>query len=434
MSHPIVTYDDARDAIGQLPSLGPRPTATNIRALVVDLVDKLTIIPSEQAPDLGYAGMAEQEATYALSTNTPWTNWPNPGAHRATDPNWTTTEQKDADVLYDANKRVFDSEANVRRAVISALNEAVPRKYKRAGGNAIGVKIYKPSDCPRTILNVLRTNYGKLGPAEKTENERKWSEAWNPSEPIEELFDRLEECYVLALVNKPEYTQEQMIDKALMAVQSTGLYATAVLEWNGFDANNQTWAEFKAHFSEAYDIRLQSGTGMGNSYHGAANAIDGDDDSLGSITQSITNMHMAYNVNAQAMNDNMSTITAETASLRAALLATQQQLAMMANAPAQPAIIQAHAAYAPAPAPYAPSPAPWTQYAPPATAGVPPPNPPDSPPTRSNSQRISSMEVVGEEVEEEEEEEDKVEERAGMIDVEQRMVRSHPYQASKRCR
>ena len=58
-----------------------------------------------------------------------------------------------------------------------------------------------------------------------------------------------------------------MIDKALMAVQSTGLYAMAVLEWNGFDANNQTWAEFKAHFSEAYDIRLQSVTGMGNSYH-----------------------------------------------------------------------------------------------------------------------------------------------------------------------
>ena len=119
---------------------------------------------------------------------------------------------------------------------------------------------------------------------------------------------------------------------------------------------------------------------MGNSYHGAANAIDGDDDSLGSITQSITNMHMAYNVNAQAMNDNMSTITAETASLRAALLATQQQLAMMVNAPAQPAIIQAHAAYAPAPAHYAPSPAPWNQYAPSVMAGVPPQKNQSSPP------------------------------------------------------
>ena len=59
MSHPLVTYNDAQDAIGQLTSLGPRPTATNIRAIVVDLVDKMTIITSEQAPDLGYAGMAK---------------------------------------------------------------------------------------------------------------------------------------------------------------------------------------------------------------------------------------------------------------------------------------------------------------------------------------------------------------------------------------
>ena len=79
-----MTYGNAGDVSGKLPSLGTRTTATNIRALVVELFDKLTIIPSEQAPDLGYAGMAEQEATYALSTNTPWTNWPNPGAHRAT--------------------------------------------------------------------------------------------------------------------------------------------------------------------------------------------------------------------------------------------------------------------------------------------------------------------------------------------------------------
>jgi hypothetical protein len=63
-----------------------------------------------------------------------------------------------------------------------------------------------PDHLPRfgSLLSLRsRTHHGKLGPAEKTENEGKWSEAWNPSEPIEELFDRLEECYVLALVNKP---------------------------------------------------------------------------------------------------------------------------------------------------------------------------------------------------------------------------------------
>ena len=55
MSTPLVTYEDALAVIGTLPHLSPRPTATNIRALVVDLVDKLTIITSQQSPNFGYA-------------------------------------------------------------------------------------------------------------------------------------------------------------------------------------------------------------------------------------------------------------------------------------------------------------------------------------------------------------------------------------------
>ena len=79
MSHPMVTLADAVAAIGTLPSLAPCPSATNIRALATDLIYKLTIIPSEQTADLGYSGLAEQDAVYALQTNTPWENFRNPG-------------------------------------------------------------------------------------------------------------------------------------------------------------------------------------------------------------------------------------------------------------------------------------------------------------------------------------------------------------------
>ena len=51
MSHPMVTFADAVAAIGTLPSLAPRPCATNIRALAINLIDKLTIIPSEQTAE-----------------------------------------------------------------------------------------------------------------------------------------------------------------------------------------------------------------------------------------------------------------------------------------------------------------------------------------------------------------------------------------------
>ena len=61
MCTPEVTFEDALAVIGTLPSLAQRPTATNIRALEIDLVDKLTMIPSEQSVDFGYAGKVEAD-------------------------------------------------------------------------------------------------------------------------------------------------------------------------------------------------------------------------------------------------------------------------------------------------------------------------------------------------------------------------------------
>ena len=83
-----------------------------------------------------------------------------------------------------------------------------------------------------------------------------WSAAWNPLEPIKLLFDRLEDCYVLSVAAKPAYTQDQMIDKVLTEIQRTGLYPTAILEYQAFATENKNWAEFKTHFAEAYMVRL----------------------------------------------------------------------------------------------------------------------------------------------------------------------------------
>ena len=87
--------------------------------------------------------------------------------------------------------------------------------------------------------------------------EADWSVAWNPSELIELVFNRLEDCYVLSVAAKPAYSQEQIIDKALTAIQRTGLYPTAILEYQAFPTENKNWAEFKNHFAEAYMVCLQ---------------------------------------------------------------------------------------------------------------------------------------------------------------------------------
>ena len=174
---------------------------------------------------------------------------------------------------------------------------------------------------------------------EKTTNEENWAAAYNPNEPIEDLYDRLEECFVVAIVAKPSCTMDQMVDKALIAVQRTGLYATAILEWNAVDIMNQTWPEFKMHFTEAYDLRinLRAGTEGTMGYHGVNNATGADGDSWSSINEGLMaqmqQVQLANNTSAQATNENISALSAETRKLREALLKTQQQLEMFTRQP-----------------------------------------------------------------------------------------------------
>ena len=75
MCTPEVMFEDALAVIGTLPSLAPRPTTTNIRALKIDLVDKMKMIPSEQSVDFGYSGKVEADFIYALKTSIPWVDW-----------------------------------------------------------------------------------------------------------------------------------------------------------------------------------------------------------------------------------------------------------------------------------------------------------------------------------------------------------------------
>ena len=72
-----------------------------------------------------------------------------------------------------------------------------------------------------------------------------------------------------------------MVEKELIAIQITSLYSTAILEWNEIDEVNQTWPEFKVHFTEAYDLCIRSGAGTAGTmgYHGANNTEGLADDS-----------------------------------------------------------------------------------------------------------------------------------------------------------
>ena len=92
MCTPEMTCEDALAMIGMLSSLAPHPTTTNICALEINLVDKLTMIPSKQSVDFGCSGKVEADVVYALKTKIPWVDWQNPGPHVTLTDNLTDTK------------------------------------------------------------------------------------------------------------------------------------------------------------------------------------------------------------------------------------------------------------------------------------------------------------------------------------------------------
>eukprot|EP00956_Cyclotella_meneghiniana_P040963 scaffold210630_cov50-Cyclotella_meneghiniana.AAC.1 len=212
--------------------------------------------------------MVQPAAIYALKTNTPWQHWADPGAHPQAA--GTTAEQNNIRAIYDANKAVYETQQNVRRAINDALNHAIPNAFRKPTGNQMGTRVFTVRDSPRDILDGLRAKYGICSPNEKTANNQRFDQPWDPNEPIEALFERLEEAYIFSILNKPQFTTEQLIDKAIIAIQRTALYERALLEWQDFAEANKTWEQLRLHFEEAYDTRLASGQGTAAN-HGYVN-------------------------------------------------------------------------------------------------------------------------------------------------------------------
>ena len=76
------------------------------------------------------------------------------------------TEQRDAQVAYDALRIVFDIEQNVRQVVCDALNASVPTAYEKRAGTGIGTVPYNVTMNPGAVLNTLRLTYRRPTPEE----------------------------------------------------------------------------------------------------------------------------------------------------------------------------------------------------------------------------------------------------------------------------
>ena len=95
----------------------------------------------------------------------------------------------------------------------------MPNDFHKPAGNQIGTKIYTICNNPRDILDNLRSKYGACTPNKNTANNLRFDQPQDSNELIQALFDCLKECYIFSIMANPPFTLDQVIDKAIMAIQ-----------------------------------------------------------------------------------------------------------------------------------------------------------------------------------------------------------------------
>ena len=82
----------------------------------------------------------------------------------------------------------------------------------------------------------------------------------------------------------PAFTMDNMENKALFDIQSTGIFSQAFLGWNGLLLENKTWSKMKYHLYRAYEAYLATGAGTSTHYIHANNVTEANyNDSLDTI-------------------------------------------------------------------------------------------------------------------------------------------------------
>jgi hypothetical protein len=117
-------------------------------------------------------------------------------------------------------------------------------------------------------MTYIKTEYGKVNDDELTENEAKLNEPWDPTTPIQVLYDHIEECKIFAEAGKDPISERTILRKAYMAIKNTGMFDLSCDTWDDKTTTTKTWTNFKLFFSkEETKVRKHTTASTGFSEH-----------------------------------------------------------------------------------------------------------------------------------------------------------------------
>jgi hypothetical protein len=100
-------------------------------------------------------------------------------------------------------------------------------------------------------------------------------QAYDPSQPIESLFDQYKDTMEITATANAAYSPQQIVAYTYNTIFQTGLFTNTCRTWRRRMAADKTWPNFKADFALAHqEIRESQSTAQGAGFQSANSVLE----------------------------------------------------------------------------------------------------------------------------------------------------------------
>jgi hypothetical protein len=177
------------------------------------------------------------------------------------------------------------------------------------------------------LLTHLLTYYDIIAPTELTQNYQRLNTPYDPNQPIETLFQQIQEARAFAVAGGQPYGAAMIVNVAYTLVFNTGLFPDDCRTWQSRAIAGKTWAQFKLNFATAHrEFRLTNQIAQQSGFHSANMMIEqGRDETMQNTVEEI-----AQFVTAKASDrGTVATLTTTSSKLAAQLEAAHAEIARL---------------------------------------------------------------------------------------------------------
>jgi hypothetical protein len=196
----------------------------------------------------------------------------NPGPSAAVVAGMTAAVIAETTRLHKEATQVYHTYHNVDQAIKTLIIEAFDNAYI----NALSDKIVGYADCTSLqLLTRLLTYYAMIAPTELTQNYERLNAPYDPNQPIEMLFQQVQDARAFALAGGQPYGAAMIVNVAYTLVFNTGLFPDVCQAWQSRAIAGKAWAQFKIDFATAHrEFHLTNQTAQQSGFHSANMMIE----------------------------------------------------------------------------------------------------------------------------------------------------------------